>query len=107
MSTPVDIRRTCPARVVADIDTDGVEPGSVEVLGADHDAGGYGFACPGCGSRSFLALGPENPHPRWTVTAGDASRPETVTLSPSIFHTVERGGCGWHGHLTRGVFVPC
>jgi hypothetical protein len=68
---------------------------------------GYGYTCPGCGSRSYLAIDPEQPHPRWSVTAGDAAHPDTVTLSPSIFHTVERGGCGWHGYLTNGVLRPC
>lgn len=104
---PVDTGRTCRVRVVDDIDADDVQPGDIEVRGAGHDAGGYAFACPGCGSRSWLALGPDNPSPRWVVTAGDVARPDTVTLSPSIFHTRERGGCGWHGWLRDGVLVPC
>lgn len=103
----VDPRRTCPVIVVDDIDAPDVAPGSIEVRGAGADAGGYAFACPGCGSLSWLAIGPENPSPRWVVTAGDVANPATVTLSPSIFHTVERGGCGWHGYLTAGSFAPC
>jgi len=103
----IDLRRTCPVTVVDDIDAPDVAPGSIEVRGAGTDAGGYGYACVGCGSLSWLAIGPENPSPRWVVTAGDAADPSTVTLSPSIFHTVERGGCGWHGYLTAGVLRPC
>lgn len=103
-SSTNDPRRNCRVRVVDDIDAEGVEPGSVEVVGARHGTSGYAFTCPGCGSRSYLAIGPENPGPRWTVTAGDAARPETVTLSPSI---LERGGCGWHRYLREGAFVPC
>lgn len=105
--TAVDTRRTVRVTVVDDIDADGVAPGSIEVRGTGRDAGGYGYACPGCGSRSFLPVGPENPGPRWLLTGGDFARPDTVTLSPSIFHTVERGGCGWHGYLTNGVLRPC
>ena len=101
------LNRSVPVRVVDDIDADDVQPGDIEVRGAGHDAGGYAFACPGCGSRSWLAIGPDNPSPRWVVTAGDVARPDTVTLSPSIFHTRERGGCGWHGWLRDGVLVPC
>jgi hypothetical protein len=104
----VDTRRTVAARLVADLDaTDAPQPGDVEALQIDGVVWGYGFACPGCASRSFLALNAENPPPRWSVTAGDVADPATVTLSPSIFHTVERGGCGWHGYLTAGVFTPC
>ena len=103
----VDAHRTVGARMVEDVDAPDVTPGSVEVLKYDGVVWGYGFTCPGCGSKSFLALDGENPEPRWTVTAGDLQKPETVTLSPSIFHTKERGGCGWHGYLTAGVFRPC
>lgn len=102
-----DPNRRCDARRVEDLDAADAEPGSVEVLAIDGTVWGYGFTCPGCGSQSFLALGAENPHPRWTVAAGDAARPEGVTLSPSILHPRERGGCGWHGYLTRGEFTPC
>lgn len=105
--TTVDLRRACIVRVVEDIDADSVAPGSIEVRGAGTDAGGYGYACVGCGRLSFLAIGPENPQPRWLVTAGDVARPDTVSLSPSILHAVERGGCGWHGYLRAGRFEPC
>jgi hypothetical protein len=65
---------------------------------------GYAFRCPGCGEEDYLALGEENPGPRWSVTAGDVNDPATVSLTPSILH---RGGCGWHGYFTAGGFVPC
>lgn len=102
-----DTRRTVRAHLVADIDVPEVEPGDVEVRAFDGTVQGYGYACAGCGSRSYLALSDDNPGPRWDVTAGDPRKPETVTLSPSISHTVERGGCGWHGYLTMGEFRPC
>ncbi len=103
----VDLRRACAVTIVEDIHADDVAPGSIEVLGSASDAGGYGYACAGCGARSFLAIGAENSQPRWIVTGGDFARPEGVTLSPSIFHTTERGGCGWHGYLRAGRFEPC
>jgi hypothetical protein len=103
----VDLRRTCPVTVVADIDAADVAPGSIEPRAIDGRVWGYGYACPGCGSRSWLALTDDNPGPRWTVTAGDPAQPATVSLSPSILHAVERGGCGWHGYLTNGVLAPC
>lgn len=30
---------------------------------------------------------------------------ETLTLSPSILRTVEKGGCGWHGFIRNGEAV--
>lgn len=95
------------ARPVADIDAEGVAPGDVEALAIDGVVWGYGFACPGCGSKSFLALSGENPEPRWTVVGGDVARPESVSLTPSILHDRAKGGCGYHGYLTAGSFVPC
>lgn len=102
-----DLRRTCPARVVADIHADDVAPGSVEVRAIDGEVWGYAFACPGCGRSGYLALSDLNPGPRWSVTAGDVARPDTVSLSPSILDPAERGGCGWHGYLVNGVLSPC
>jgi len=107
VSGPADPHRTVAATRVDDVSVPDVAPGAVEVLQLDGVVWGYGFACPGCGQRSFLALGAENPSPRWSVAAGDVRDPSTVTLSPSIFHTKERGGCGWHGWLRAGSFVPC
>ena len=102
----IDLHRTCPLRIVDDIDDDNTQPGDVEVRGLTG-AYGYAYACAGCGSRSWLAIGADNPSPRWIVTSGDFARPETVSLSPSILHSPQLGGCGWHGYLTKGVFTPC
>lgn len=101
----IDINRTAPARIVEDIDADGAQPGDVEPLAYGGVVWGYGFACPGCGSKSYLALDEENPPPRWSVTAGDIRKPDAVSLSPSILHDRSKGGCGWHGYLTRGIFT--
>ncbi|MEO8602671.1 MAG: DUF6527 family protein, partial [bacterium] len=68
---------------------------------------GFGIRCAGCRSASFLALEPYDCPPMWRLVSGDPRKPETVTLSPSVFHTKERGGCGWHGYLRAGVWVPC
>lgn len=107
----VDTRRTAPARIVDDLDADGVGPGAMMPINPHVEGGpcpGYLFACPGCGRHVGLALHPVDPRtPRWSVTAGYPLRAEGLTLSPSIHHTTALGGCGWHGYLTRGVFTPC
>jgi hypothetical protein len=103
----VDLRRAATLHPVEDIDAPDVAPGDVEVRILDGVLYGYAYACPGCGVRDWLAIDGENPQIGWTVTAGDAARPETVSLSPSILHSAPRGGCGWHGYLTAGRFQPC
>lgn len=63
------------------------------------------FVCPcGCGdlvgvncSRDY-AKATADGSPSWSW---DGSR-DAPTLKPSISRTA---GCGWHGHLTRGVFT--
>lgn len=111
----VDTRRTVGARMVEDIDAPDVGPGCLMAL-SPHDPGGpipgYLLTCPGCGQQSGLYLHPRDPGvPRWTVTAGDPSKAEGLTLSPSIHHAKTSHpmttGCGWHGYLTAGVFRPC
>jgi len=32
---------------------------------------------------------------------------ETLTLTPSILRTPEKGGCGWHGFVTNGEIITC
>lgn len=103
----VDPKRTARVTVVDDIGAPDLRPGAIEVCARDGVVWGYGYVCPGCGSHSWLALSDDNPGPRWTVAAGDATNPTTVSLLPSILHSVERGGCGWHGYLTDGVLHPC
>jgi hypothetical protein len=69
---------------------------------------GIAFDCPcHCASRCFVGF--ENPmdggipydasNPLWHRT-GETF--ETLTLTPSILRSKERGGCGWHGFVTDG-----
>ncbi len=60
---------------------------------------GYTVFCPGCAER--LSLQTSEPGPRWTAS-GDLDA-GTLTLTPSIHH---QQGCGWHGHLVDGTFIP-
>lgn len=105
-----DPHRRTPAKLRALAELDGAfEPGDVRLM-VDAPGGpttAYGFGCPGCGSTCILHLGTGPANHTWQVTEGDASKPETVTLAPSILHAPQHGGCGWHGYLTRGVFTPC
>lgn len=43
-------------------------------------------------------------HPRWHRT-GDTF--ETLTLTPSILRSRDKGGCGWHGFITNGEVRSC
>ena len=103
-----DVRARVKARAVtggAFCDED-VQPGDTTTFEPNGAVEELAIACPGCGRRSLLPL-VKGHHCRWTVTAGDVRNIESLTLSPSIFHRVEDGGCGWHGYLTKGVFEPC
>lgn len=66
----------------------------------------FGFACPGCGRWGGIRAAEVKPEesPSWKIEEGTLDDPNNLTLSPSI-HCV--GCCGWHGHLKKGVFVPC
>lgn len=105
-----DPRRTVPAKLRGVEALDGsFDPGDVTLM-VDEPGGtttAWGFGCPGCGGACILHLGTGPEGHTWRVTAGDASKPETATLAPSIHHTSQYGGCGWHGYLTAGVFTPC
>ena len=111
----MDPHRTVAARMVEDIDAPDVGPGCLMALTPREHGDpppGYILTCPGCGQQSGLALHPRDPGvPRWTVTAGDPSKAEGLTLSPSIHHRQTAHplttGCGWHGYLREGRFVPC
>ena len=46
----------------------------------------------------------ETGHPTWERT-GDSF--ETLTVSPSILRSTERGGCGWHGWIRSGEVTSC
>lgn len=41
-------------------------------------------------------------HATWTRT-GDTF--ETLTVTPSILRSTNRGGCGWHGFITAGEVI--
>jgi hypothetical protein len=43
-------------------------------------------------------------HATWQRT-GDTF--ETLTLTPSILRSKEKGGCGWHGFITNGEIASC
>jgi hypothetical protein len=43
-------------------------------------------------------------HPTWQRT-GETF--ETLTLTPSILRSQEKGGCGWHGFITDGEIRSC
>ena len=60
---------------------------------------GYKAACPGCGEWLQLRTGPRE---QWQEV-GSLTRPGTLTLIGPIVHG---NGCGWSGHLDRGVFLP-
>jgi len=104
----VDLKRTVRAQRVHVDKWDSLEPGDCVIV--SHRSGavaGYAHACPGCGETSALNLEPRDGHPVWSVAGGDPAHPDGVTLSPSILHDPAKGGCGWHGYLTNGVFTPC
>ena len=90
--------------VVNDID-DATEPGSVEIRyqSANAQLGngvvGLAICCPGCGNKSYLPVGDNR---GWNLASE-----EPLTITPSVFHTKEKGGCGWHGFLTDGEWRSC
>lgn len=110
MSDATNLRRVS-ARLVSADRWDSIEPGDcVVITSAKHVGvvGGLAYACAGCGelvSLDFECDGTDGP--RWSVVSGDPAQPETLTTSPSILHDPAKGGCGWHGYLTKGVFEPC
>ncbi len=72
----------------------------------EHGVQGFAYKCAGCGHESYLPVvaPPEivkKNKPEWNW---DGNR-ELPTLKPSIFHNKEKGGCGWHGYLTKGIFT--
>ena len=106
----VDLTRSAPARFAAsDAVPNRMQPGEMypERMHPDGPVVGYVYACVGCNQLSGLGLaGRIGEGARWTVVSGDAGRPSSLTLAPSILHDPSRGGCGWHGWLRDGVFVP-
>lgn len=83
--------------------------GAVEIRGrgvhAETDQplyGGAAIKCPGCGLDSYLPFDGSGSN-NWRFD-GNTEQPSVV---PSVFHTKELGGCGWHGYLTNGEWVSC
>lgn len=60
----------------------------------DNKPIGLNFLCPGCGSLIGIDIGPVPP--KWSINF------ETLTATPSILHSKDGKGCGWHGYLTNG-----
>lgn len=54
------------------------------------------WCCPKCGQTTTTAKGSNH---NW--------EPKTKSLTPSIIHSKELGGCGWHGWLKNGEFIEC
>jgi hypothetical protein len=90
------------ALIVDDIDNHPDDPGAVEIRSyPDGQVGGLAIRCPcGCGREGYLPVGADEPGPRWNWD-GDRERP---TLTPSVLF---RGGCQWHGFLTKGEWRSC
>lgn len=76
------------------------DPGDFQYYGGFQ---GMVMCCPGCGVMNALPFHPRPDPPAWNWN-GDRINP---TLTPSVLHTKEKGGCGWHGYLTNGEWVPC
>lgn len=101
----VDLTRSCPVRVVANVFDDACQPGDVQALIGDTTRE-LAIRCPGCGRLSSLPLDSRERSDSW-MHSGDLVTGAGLTLSPSVHHTVERGGCGWHGWMRVGRWVPC
>ena len=113
MQTAADIRRSVPATpfdwaawYAADCRDYG-EPGATGPCPPESDSTGdhLAFNCPGCGRFGMVRAGAFKPHPSpsWQITAGSRDEVATLSLTPSLLNPC----CGWHGHLTDGVFRSC
>jgi hypothetical protein len=92
----VDVpKNNVTARVVAEIE-DVNDPGAVEIRRLTGQVVGLAICCPGCGSQSWL---PFDGSRGWQLRSLDP-----LHIEPSVFHTIEAGGCGWHGFLRGGVW---
>lgn len=56
---------------------------------------GLVFLCRGCGKTVRIST---KGKPSWNINF------DTLTVTPSIRHDKDLGGCGWHGHLKSGKF---
>lgn len=90
------------AVIVEDIDVHLSTPGAVEIrFYPEGLVGGLAFVCPcGCGREGYLPVETDSHGPRWDWD-GNCEQP---TLTPSVLF---RGGCEWHGYLTKGEWRSC
>ena len=58
----------------------------------EHKPIGLHFLCRGCNKLVSIEI------PRWNIDFNN------LTVTPSILHDPQKGGCGWHGYLTNGEF---
>lgn len=76
---------------------------------------GVSFECPcgRCGVRCYVPF--ENPidggprhdtRPESHHWHREGETFETLTLTPSILRSPDKGGCGWHGFVTNGGITP-
>lgn len=61
--------------------------------------------CPGCGEKSAMDLSTAERKPGGQGSVWNVTQRDPLTLFPSVHHTTEKGGCGWHGWLQNGVWV--
>ena len=61
------------------------------------------FVCPGCCHLAALAFVKIDLHAVWMFDGNEAE----PSLTPSVVHAKELGGCGWHGFLEQGFWKPC
>jgi hypothetical protein len=57
---------------------------------------GLVWCCPKCGQNTATANGHKH-----------VFNPKTNSLTPSIVHNKDLGGCGYHGFLINGIFKEC
>jgi hypothetical protein len=82
------------------------EPGKAAIFAPSESGCVLHFACPGCGRWGGIHIGfvVKAEQPGWLLASGDQKDAASWTLSPSINCV---GCCGWHGHLTNGIFTSC
>lgn len=72
------------------------KPGDARIIRAKEGHLSLVWVCPKCGQLVSTADGHKHVY-----------NPETKSLTPSIVCAKEKGGCGYHGFLTNGIFNEC